>query len=147
MVRIVALLDRADDKLSGDGLSPAAAFLSALLILLREGLEAILVLAAVIAFVKKTGRRDALPYIHAGWAAAVALGVVTWLVARFVVDISGASRELTEGVTALLAAAMLLYVGYWLHSRSNAQAWNAFIREQVQIWRPVIAETAKAIRN
>lgn len=129
--QVEALLDRAEEKLSGGNLSPAAAFFSALLILLREGLEALLVLAAIIAFVKKTGRRDALPYIHAGWVAAVALGAVTWAVARYVIGISGANRELTEGVTALLAAAMLLYVGYWLHSRSNAQAWNAFIRDHV----------------
>lgn len=128
---VKALIDRADDALSGDGLSPAAAFVSALLILLREGLEAILVLSAIIAFVVKTGRRDALPYIHAGWIAAVALGAATWAVARYALTISGANREITEGVTALLAAAMLLYVGWWLHSRSNAQAWNRFLREQV----------------
>jgi high-affinity iron transporter len=46
-------------------------------------------------------------------------------------SISGANRELTEGITALVAAAMLLYVGWWLHSRSNAQAWNRYIREQL----------------
>jgi high-affinity iron transporter len=101
------------------------------LILLREGLEAILVLAAIIAFVRKTGRREAMPWIHAGWAGAVALGVVTWFVAERVITISGANRELTEGITALLAAAMLLYVGYWLHSKSYAQAWQHFIRDQV----------------
>jgi high-affinity iron transporter len=111
--------------------SPASAFVTSLLIVLREGLEAILVLAAILAFVRKTGRRDALPYIHAGWLAAVALGVLTWFVASFVLSISGASREMTEGVTALLAAAMLLYVGFWLHNKSYAQAWSAFIRTQV----------------
>ncbi|MFC7513561.1 cytochrome c/FTR1 family iron permease [Herbaspirillum sp. GCM10030257] len=129
--RINALLERAEEKLSGGNLSPTAAFVSSLLILLREGLEAILVLSAITAFVVKTGRRDALPYIHAGWMGAVALGIVTWLVARYVLSISGANRELTEGFTALLAAAMLLYVGYWLHSRSNAQAWQNFIRDHV----------------
>ncbi|MGE0808774.1 MAG: FTR1 family protein, partial [Burkholderiaceae bacterium] len=112
-------------------LSPAAAFVSALLILLREGLEAILVLAAIIAFVRRTGRRDAIRYIHAGWIAAVALGALTWAAARWLLSISGANREVTEGVTALLAAAMLLYVGYWLHSKSHAQAWQSFIRDQV----------------
>ncbi|KRB93117.1 cytochrome c/FTR1 family iron permease [Noviherbaspirillum sp. Root189] len=129
--RVNALLERAEEKLSRGNLSPTAAFVSSLLILLREGLEAILVLSAITAFVVKTGRRDALPYIHAGWMGAVALGVVTWLVARYVLRISGANRELTEGFTALLAAAMLLYVGYWLHSRSNAQAWQSFIRNHV----------------
>lgn len=129
--KIKALLDRADEALSDTNLSATAAFVSSLLILLREGLEAILVLSAIIAFVLKTGRRDALPYIHAGWVAALALGVLTWAVARYAISISGANRELTEGVTALLAAAMLLYVGWWLHRRSSAQAWTRFIREQV----------------
>jgi high-affinity iron transporter len=131
VARLHTLLERAQDKLSGEGLSPATAFFSSLLILLREGLEAILVLAAIIAFVRKTGRREAMPWIHAGWLGAVALGVVTWFVAERVITISGANRELTEGITALVAAAMLLYVGYWLHSKSYAQAWQHFIRDQV----------------
>jgi high-affinity iron transporter len=129
--RIDALLDRAQEKLGTEGLSPAGAFTSSLLILLREGLEAILVLAAIIAFVSKTGRRDALPYIHIGWIAAVALGAATWVTATYLLAITGATREMTEGVSALLAAAMLLYVGYWLHGKSYAQAWQSFIREQV----------------
>ena len=129
--RLNAMLDRAGEKLGAGSLSPAGAFVSALLILLREGLEAILVLAAIVAFVVKTGRRDALPYIHAGWIAAVAMGGATWLVATHVLEISGADRELTEGVAALLAAVMLLYVGYWLHGKSNAQAWQSFIKDQV----------------
>lgn len=129
--RVDTLLAAAEDKLGEGGLSEATAFTASLIILLREGLEAILVLAAIIAFVAKTGRRDALPWVHAGWIAALALGAVTWFLATFVVRISGANRELTEGVTALLAAAVLLYVGYWLHGKSYAQAWTRFIREQV----------------
>jgi high-affinity iron transporter len=125
------LLDEAQTKLSEGGMSAGTAFTSSLLILLREGLEAILVLAAIIAFVRKTGRRDALPYIHVGWIAAVVLGAATWFVASRFLAVSGASRELTEGISALLAAAMLLYVGLWLHNRSHAQAWQSFIREQV----------------
>jgi high-affinity iron transporter len=128
---ITGLLKRVDAKLAEGNMSPTAAFVSSLLILLREGLEAILVLAAIMAFVKKTGRRDALVWVHAGWIAAAALGVATWAIASYMLGISGASRELTEGFTALLAAAMLLYVGYWLHSKSYAQAWNSFIKEQV----------------
>ena len=125
------LLQEVEGKLAAGEMSAATAFTSSLLILLREGLEAILVLAAIIAFVRKTGRRDALPYIHVGWIAAVALGAATWFVASHFVAVSGASRELTEGVSALLAAAMLLYVGLWLHNRSHAQAWQSFINEQV----------------
>jgi high-affinity iron transporter len=125
------MLGQVDDKLRAGEMSPAAAFTSSLLILLREGLEAILVLAAIVAFVRKTGRSDALPYIHLGWIAAVLLGAATWFAANHLLTITGASRELTEGVSALVAAAMLLYVGLWLHRRSTAQAWQSFIREQV----------------
>lgn len=129
--KIKTLLDRASERLSGSNLSPNTAFVSSLLILLREGLESILIISTIIAFVVRTGRRDALPYIHVGWIGAVALGVVTWSFARYLLGISGANREVTEGLTALLAAAMLLYVGWWLHSRSNAQAWNRYVREQL----------------
>jgi len=131
VARIGTLLDQAEAKLEAGGLSPATAFFSSLLILLREGLEAILVLAAIVAFVRKTGRRDALAYVHVGWIAALALGALTWILASQLITISGAQRELTEGITGLIASAMLLYVGYWLHTKSYAQAWTSFIREQV----------------
>ena len=129
--KITKLLDRADALLSSSSLSPDTAFVSSLLILLREGLESILILSAIIAFAIKTGRRDALPYIHLGLIGAAGLGAITWGIARYALSISGANREMTEGITALLAAVMLLYVGWWLHSRSNAQAWNRYVREQL----------------
>lgn len=129
--RAAGLLQQAQERLSGEGLSGWAAFVSSFLILLREGLEAILVLAAIIAFLVKSGRRDAQPYVHAGWGAAVAVGALTWAVATYAIGLSGADREITEGVTALLAAAMLIYVGFWLHSKAYAHAWQRFIKEQV----------------
>lgn len=129
--KIVALLDRAAERLSSSTFSPNTAFVSSLVILLREGLESILIISTIVAFVVRTGRRDALPYIHLGWIGAIVLGAVTWFLARSMLSMSGANREVTEALTALLAAAMLLYVGWWLHSRSNAQAWNRYVREQL----------------
>ena len=70
-------------------------------------------------------------WIHAGWIAALVLGFVTWAVASYLLDFSGANRELTSGVTALIAAGMLLYVGWWLHGRTQAQEWSRFLRDQV----------------
>jgi high-affinity iron transporter len=128
---IGGLLAQAQDKLQSTDLSPAAVFASALVILLREGAEAILVVAAILAFLKRAHRNDARRWVHAGWVAALALGAVTWFVSSRFIEISGANREVTEGVTALVAAAMLLYVGYWLHSKSHSQAWQKFIGEQV----------------
>jgi high-affinity iron transporter len=129
---ITALLDRAQGALEEKSLSPSLAFLSALLILLREGLEAILVLAAVTAFLVRTGRRDALTYLHYGWVGALALGALTWAAATWVVEISGAMREVTEGITALVAAGILFYVGFWMHNKMHAQRWNRFLKEKVE---------------
>lgn len=127
----IELLRDAQRRLNDEAISPAGIFTASLVILLREGLEAILLLAAIVAFVVKTGRRDLLPWVHAGWAAALGLGAITWLAAAYFITISGAHRELTEGVTALVAAAMLIYVGFWLHSRAHAQAWQRYISDQV----------------
>ena len=129
---ILGLLDTARQRLDAARLSPVTTFTSSLVILLREGLEAILVLAALAAMLIKSGQRAALRYMHAGWIAALALGGVTWVLASYVVTLSGASREVTEGVTALIAAAMLLYVGFWMHRNAQAARWTAYLRTQVE---------------
>lgn len=129
---ILSLLETARQRLDAARLSPATTFTSALVILLREGLEALLVVTALIAMLIKSGRREALRYVHAGWIAALALGGLTWLAASYVVAISGASREVTEGVTALVAAAMLLYVGFWMHRHAHAARWKAYLEARVQ---------------
>lgn len=125
------LLEQAHEKLGGARLSKTATFISSLVILLREGAEAILVVAAILAFLARAGRPEARRWVHAGWIAALALGAMTWIASVYLIDISGADREITEGVTALIAAAMLLYVGYWLHSKSHSSAWQKFIRDKV----------------
>lgn len=129
---ILPLLEAARRRLDAARLSPVTTFSSALVILLREGLEAILVLAALVAMLVKSGRREALRYVHAGWIAALVLGAITWVAASYVVTLSGASREVTEGVTALLAAVMLLYVGFWMHRHAHAARWKSFIETRVE---------------
>ncbi len=128
---IADLLDQVRGRLGGGALAPMTAFAGALVILLREGLEAIVVVAAIAALLVKAGRRDALAYVHAGWVAALALGAVTWVVASRVVTVSGASRETTEGATALIAAGMLLSVGFWMHGKAYSARWQAFIGERL----------------
>jgi high-affinity iron transporter len=129
--RIGAGLEAAEAKLGGTSLSPGAAAASAFVILAREGLEAILVVAALVAFLVKAGRREALVYIHAGWIGALVLGGATWAVASYAVAMSGAGREMTEGVTALASTLILLYVGYWLHDKSHSSAWKQFIETRL----------------
>jgi len=130
--QLVTHLQQARGQMDDNRLSPGMAMGSAFVILLREGLEALLVLAAIIGILIKTGRRDALPYVHAGWIGALALGFATWGASIYLVDISGASRELTEGGTAVLAAVVLLYVGFWLHDKAHASQWQAFVKKRIQ---------------
>jgi high-affinity iron transporter len=98
----------------------------------REGLEAILIIAAIIAFMGATGARSQIRYIHYGWILALAAGVLTWLLARTVISISGAQREVIEGVTSITAAAVLFYVSYWLISKIEVRVWKQYIQGKVE---------------
>lgn len=128
---LVVLLNEAKQTLDTTGMSKGAAFFGSFIILLREGVEAILVLAAIMAALIKTGRREAMKYIHIGWISAVVLGILTWWVADNLIQVSGASRELTEGFAALFAAAILVYVGFWLHNASHSKRWKKFVEHKV----------------
>ena len=130
---VEALFDRAEIALqsSGEGAGAGAAFVGSLTILLREGLEALLLVIAMIAFLRKADRTDVLPYVHAGWLGALLAGGATWLVATRLVSVSGAGRELTEGLAALVAAAVLVSVGIWMHGKSQADAWQRYVRAQM----------------
>jgi high-affinity iron transporter len=108
------------------------AFLNSALIILREGLEAALILAAIIAMLRVMGAAHAVRYIHFGWILALLAGVATWLAAQTVLTFSGQHRESMEGFISIFAAAALFYVGYWLHTRSEARRWQAFIQDKVQ---------------
>ena len=125
------LFDRADRVLQEGRGDVTAAFLGSFAILLREGLEALLVVIGMIAFLRKSGRREALPWVHAGWTLALVAGGITWALATWLVDISGASRELTEGLSSLFAALVLLGVGIWMHQKSLAGRWQHYLRERV----------------
>lgn len=127
-----ALLTDAQAALgASDSGDPLAAFIAALTILLREGLEALLIVVAMIAFLRKAERSDVLPYVHAGWVSALAAGGLTWAVATYFIDLSGASREMTEGFSAVFAAVVLLTVGIWMHQKSLAGRWQAYVREKL----------------
>ncbi|VVQ34432.1 hypothetical protein PS943_03793 [Pseudomonas fluorescens] len=117
--------------LGGDGLSWSLSYISGLLILLREGLEAILVLAAILAFLRNTGQQSAVRSVNAGWGLALLAGLGTWALAAYVIDVSGSQRELLEGATALFAAVMVLWLGVWMHDRRHAAAWQDYIKSSL----------------
>jgi len=131
-------LDVAKDKLKAsagllgnEGLSWSLSYISGLLILLREGLEAILVLAAILAFLRNTGQQTAVRSVNVGWGLAFVAGLGTWALAAYVIDVSGSQRELLEGATALFASVMVLWLGVWMHDRRHAAAWQDYIKSSL----------------
>ena len=126
-----ALLKESAGLLGSDGLSWTLSYVSGLLILLREGLEAILVLAAILAFLRNTGQQSAVRSVNIGWGLALVAGLATWALAAYVIDVSGAQRELLEGCTALFASVMVLWLGVWMHDRRHAAAWQDYIKSSL----------------
>jgi high-affinity iron transporter len=126
-----AELARCAELLGSDSLSASLSFFSSLLILLREGIEAILVLAAILAYLRNTGQEQAARSVHLGWGLALLAGVATWAVASYLIDVSGTQRELMEGFTALFASVVVLWVGVWMHDRRHAAAWQDYIRSSL----------------
>ncbi|HEV8635066.1 MAG TPA: FTR1 family protein [Chloroflexota bacterium] len=104
----------------------------AAVILLREGLEALLIVSALLAFLNKTGNADKGRWIWAGSATGVLASVLVAVLVNILFSraAAGANRELIEGVVGLAAAAMLVYVSYWLHSKASLGAWQRYIRDR-----------------
>jgi high-affinity iron transporter len=128
---LMADLENAE-RVVGDELSPFNLFLQSLVILVREGLEAILVIGAVMAFLIKTGNVQRKRDIHVGIGAAVLASLLTAVALETIFQISPARREALEGLTMMVATAMLFYVSYWLLSKMEVAKWNRFVRGRVQ---------------
>lgn len=106
----------------------------AAMILIREGLEALLVVIALMSFVKKSGENKGKGWIWAGVLGGLGVSVVIALIVKFVIS-SGAfgnNNALIAGWTGVFAAAMLLYMSYWLHRQSNIADWNRYIKDKSQ---------------
>lgn len=112
-------------------MSPGLAFSAAFAIFLREGFEAVLIIITLLSVIKTFGATRAAHWVHAGWGSALFLGLVTWFGSGFVISMSGASRELTEGWVSLFAVLVLLYVGFWLHRQTEIGRWTKFVKETI----------------
>ena len=110
-------------------------FLAAFGIIVREGLEAILVIAAIIAYLVKSGNGRSLKNVYIGAAAGVAASfvaaaVLAWAKRAFVG--AGLAQEVIEGITALIAVCVLFYVSNWMISKAEAASWSRYIDGKVQ---------------
>ncbi|WP_339323823.1 FTR1 family protein [Paenibacillus sp. FSL W8-0194] len=105
----------------------------AALVLLREGLEAILVIAALLSYLKRSGHAEGRKFIWSGAGTGLALSLLLAVVLTYTISkaASGSARELIEGITGLVAVVMMITVGQWLHNKSNTKAWNRYVGKQM----------------
>ena len=130
--RLLAGLERAE-RVVADRPSPMNLFVASFFLLLREGFEAILIVAALMTFLVKAGapmqrRRD----VARGALLAVAASLLTWVLVELLFKVTPGQRETIEGATMLLAAVVLFYVSYWLLSKVEAAKWTAFVRGKME---------------
>ena len=132
-----------DDEASEEGgaghkRSPAViAFITSFSLMLREGLEAILVIAAIIAYLIKTGKKKYVGSVYIGGGAGIIVSVLLawafYIVKQQIGDVFGAvAQEVFEGFGMFIAVAVLFYVSNWMLSKSEAEAWERYIRKKVE---------------
>ena len=120
-------LAKAVDMLQGGEQSDWSMFLYSLLIILREGLEALLIVAAIVAYMVKNNHHDKLPIIRQSVYLALVASVVTAFIFQLIFENSGQNRELLEGFTMIIAVFMLFSMSYWLLSKVEAQNWKRYL--------------------
>jgi len=105
----------------------------AALILLREGLEALLIILALVSFLDKSGQKKMRKWIYVGAFVGILLSAVAAILMSTILNSAtiDTNRELMEGYVGLLAAAMMIGVGIWLHSKSSVASWNRYISKQI----------------
>lgn len=130
LAQLAGMLREDANRLDGTAEAPYAVLFQSLLIMLREGFEAILVVGAIIAYLVKSGHRDKSRAVYVGSAAAlVASALLAWLLNSLTI-LSGANQELIEGFTVLIAVVMLIYVSSWILSKTEGDAWSSYIRRK-----------------
>ena len=131
LVEDAAILDGgAADQVNGWTSFLTSAFGQAFVVLLREGLEAILVVAAIIAYLVKSGHKDKVRHIYWGIAAGLVASGLVALLFTLLFNGNGPQQEILEGVVALVAMLMLLYTSNWMLSKSSVESWNHYIRSR-----------------
>ena len=132
VIAIERNLDESERLVTGSGqIAPLIAFFASFAIIFREGLESVLILGAILTYLEASRNTKLKPYVYYGIAAGVAATGVTWVVASYVIEISGANRELIEAIAALSATAVLFYVSFWILNKIEHKKWMEFVKAKV----------------
>jgi len=125
-----ALLDELLSRTGSRG-GDTLPFVAAFIIYFREGVEAALLVGALLGGVRKLGRPEARRAIHIGWTSALVAGVISWFLFSRLIAIAPAQQELVEAFVGLLAALVLFSVSFWMISKAESRKWMAFLKDQM----------------
>jgi high-affinity iron transporter len=126
---LLVQLEAVETRLRGDT-SPWSATLAAFVVVIREGVESVLLVMLLLGLAKRAGAETDRRAVHVGWGAAIAAGMVTWFASAAVVALGGGNRELVEGIVALLAVIVLLYAGHFVLARMDSQRRIAALKRR-----------------
>ena len=129
---LIKMLREDANQLDGKQESGFGVFLAALFIILREGVEAILVIAAMAAYLTRSGNGALVRTVYGSGGAAILASVAAAFMMQKVFQTSGANQEIIEGVTMLLATVVLFFVSNWMFSKAEAMAWKGYIESKVK---------------
>lgn len=110
-------------------------FVDAMFILLREGVEALLIVLALVSSLKAANQKKGLRWVYAGAAAGILASVVIAFIlqALFPAVSSGTNREILEGFVGIFAVVMMIGIGFWLHSKSSLKSWKNYIDRKMDV--------------
>ena len=124
--QVRAMVDKIQDS------TPISLFIWAFGIIIREGLEALIIVVAIVSYLIQSGNKNRLNIVYSSLLTGIFLSFVTAFAVSWIFkQNAGQSRELIEGVCMLVAVALLFYVGFWLLSNALNKKWSAFIKGQV----------------
>ena len=125
-------LDESERLVSGTGIiAPSIAFSTSFSIIFREGLESALIIGAIITYLEASRNERFKKHVYYGIIFAAAATAVTWFIAEYIIEISGASRELIEAIAGISAVAVLFWVSFWVLNKIETKKWIEFVKAKV----------------
>lgn len=125
-------LDESERLVSGVGVvAPAIAFSTSFSIIFREGLESALIIGAILTYLQASRNTRFNKHVYYGILIAIVATAATWFVAQYLIEISGADRELIEAIAGLSAVAVLFWVSFWVLNKIETKKWIEFVKAKV----------------
>ncbi len=132
VIEIRAGLDESERLVTGTGtLAPSLAFSTSFSIIFREGLESALIIGAILTYLEASRNLHYKKHVYLGIVISVIATVITWFIAQFVIDITGARKELIEAIAGISAVAVLFWVSFWILNKVETKKWIEFVKAKV----------------